>query len=85
MEVKLKQRLVKYSTKPCLFDSIYSFFLFFFLALIENISAIPDVSANASGLPNVSLLIQTSHRQLKLTAPTMEKHDLWFEVRYQDV
>lgn len=48
-------------------------------ALIENITAVPDFSTNPEGLPNVSLLIQTSHRQLKLTAPSMEKHDDWFE------
>ncbi|KAG1149479.1 hypothetical protein G6F37_005077 [Rhizopus arrhizus] len=48
-------------------------------ALIENITVIPNHSASPEGLPNVSLLIQTSHRQLRLTAPTMEKHDAWFE------
>ncbi|CEI90762.1 hypothetical protein RMCBS344292_05075 [Rhizopus microsporus] len=48
-------------------------------ALIENITVVPDYSTTPSGLPNVSLLIQTSHRQLKLTAPTLEKHDTWFE------
>lgn len=47
--------------------------------MIENISAIPDLTTD--GLPNVSILIQTSHRQIKLTAPNMEKHDLWFEVK----
>jgi hypothetical protein len=52
------------------------------LALIENIISVPDFAAGPSGLPNVSLLIQTSHRQLKLTAPTQEKHDLWFEVTH---
>ncbi|GAN02886.1 anucleate primary sterigmata protein a protein [Mucor ambiguus] len=48
-------------------------------ALIENITAVPDYTSNANGLPNVSLLIQTSQRQLKLTAPTMEKHERWLE------
>jgi hypothetical protein len=51
--------------------------------LIENIIAVPDFAAGPPGLPNVSLLIQTSHRQLKLTAPTQEKHDLWFEVTHK--
>lgn len=50
------------------------------IALIENITAVPDYSANPEGLPNLSLLIQTNHRQLKLTAPSMEKHEEWFEV-----
>ncbi|KAG1146869.1 hypothetical protein G6F37_004479 [Rhizopus arrhizus] len=48
-------------------------------ALIENITAVPDYSSNPEGLPNLSLLIQTNHRQLKLTAPSMEKHEEWFE------
>ncbi|KAI7906179.1 uncharacterized protein BX663DRAFT_483805 [Cokeromyces recurvatus] len=47
-------------------------------ALIENISIIHDTS-NANGLPDVSLLIQTSRRNLKITAPTIEKHQIWFE------
>ncbi|KAF9196103.1 hypothetical protein BGZ50_002083 [Haplosporangium sp. Z 11] len=32
-----------------------------------------------SDLPNVSLLVQTMSRNLKLTAPTREKHELWFQ------
>ncbi|ORZ05165.1 hypothetical protein BCR41DRAFT_189488 [Lobosporangium transversale] len=35
--------------------------------------------SNNSDLPNVSLLIQTSNRNLKLTAPTRQKHDLWYQ------
>ncbi|KAI9247050.1 hypothetical protein BY458DRAFT_542917 [Sporodiniella umbellata] len=48
-------------------------------ALIESIAAVPDFSTSPDDLPNVSLLIQTSHRQLKLTAPSMEKHEDWLE------
>ncbi|KAG2233380.1 hypothetical protein INT48_000383 [Thamnidium elegans] len=48
-------------------------------ALIENITSVPDYSNATDGTPNQSLLIQTSHRQIKLTAPTMEKHELWLE------
>ena len=35
-----------------------------------------------SDLPNVSLLVQTSNRNLKLTAPTREKHELWYQVTF---
>lgn len=49
------------------------------LALIENITSVPDYTNSSDGTPNQSLLIQTSHRQIKLTAPTMEKHELWLE------
>jgi hypothetical protein len=55
--------------------------LLYILALIENITSVPDYTNANDGTPNVSLLIQTSHRQLKLTAPNMEKHEQWFEVR----
>lgn len=55
---------------------------FFIIALIENITSVPNYSYATDGTSNVSLLIQTSHRQIKLTAPTMEKHDLWFEVSF---
>lgn len=48
--------------------------------MIENITTVPDYHNANDGTPNVSLLIQTSHRQLKLTAPNMEIHEKWFEV-----
>ncbi|KAG0038100.1 hypothetical protein BGZ82_001113 [Podila clonocystis] len=50
-------------------------------ALIVAIFQITDdnVSSSNSELPNVSLLVQTSSRNLKLTAPTREKHDLWYQ------
>lgn len=48
--------------------------------MIEGVTAVPDYTATSYGLPNVSLLVQTSQRQIKLTAPTLEKHDAWFEV-----
>ncbi|KAG0017795.1 hypothetical protein BGZ81_010528 [Podila clonocystis] len=50
-------------------------------ALIVAIFQITDdnVSSSSSELPNVSLLVQTSSRNLKLTAPTREKHDLWYQ------
>ncbi|KAG0333781.1 hypothetical protein BG004_000696, partial [Podila humilis] len=50
-------------------------------ALIVNVFQITDdnVHSGNSDLPNVSLLVQTSTRNLKLTAPTREKHDLWYQ------
>lgn len=41
---------------------------------------IPDNnSAPAPGVPNVSLLIKTSGRVIKLTAPNMDRHNIWLE------
>ncbi|KAI8606342.1 meiotic cell cortex C-terminal pleckstrin homology-domain-containing protein [Dissophora ornata] len=36
-------------------------------------------SSQNSDLPNVSLVIQTTNRNLKLRAPTREKHELWLQ------
>ncbi|KAF9343735.1 hypothetical protein BGX26_005261, partial [Mortierella sp. AD094] len=49
-------------------------------ALIINVYQITDENSSSnSELPNVSLLVQTSNRNLKLTAPTREKHELWYQ------
>ncbi|KAG0170595.1 hypothetical protein DFQ28_001914 [Apophysomyces sp. BC1034] len=48
-------------------------------AFIESVKVIPDDSQSPSGLPNVSLLIQTGSRQIKVTAPDMNRHELWHE------
>ncbi|CAO3589677.1 unnamed protein product [Absidia cylindrospora] len=48
-------------------------------AFVENVMVgRPDIdSPEGSGVP--CLLIQTATRQLKIKAPTKERHDLWFE------
>ncbi|KAI8384270.1 uncharacterized protein BYT42DRAFT_561949 [Radiomyces spectabilis] len=48
-------------------------------AFIEGVSVVPDYTQTPPGLPNVSLLVQTSTRQIKLTAPTMARHEMWYE------
>ncbi|KAF9323841.1 hypothetical protein BGZ91_003315 [Linnemannia elongata] len=49
-------------------------------ALIIAVFQITDENTTGSSdLPNVSLLVQTSNRNLKLTAPTREKHELWYQ------
>ncbi|KAI1317353.1 hypothetical protein EDD11_008533 [Mortierella claussenii] len=49
-------------------------------ALIINVYQITDENPSSnSDLPNVSLLVQTSNRNLKLTAPTRQKHELWYQ------
>lgn len=50
------------------------------MAVFQITDDIPSVDPN---IPNVSLLVQTPSRNLKLTAPTRQKHDLWFQVRTQ--
>ncbi|KAK3821951.1 MAG: meiotic cell cortex C-terminal pleckstrin homology-domain-containing protein [Linnemannia gamsii] len=49
-------------------------------ALIIAVFQITDENTSGnSELPNVSLLVQTSNRNLKLTAPSREKHELWYQ------
>ncbi|KAF9573172.1 hypothetical protein EC968_008914 [Mortierella alpina] len=50
-------------------------------ALILAVAQITDDNHSGpnSDLPGVSLLVQTTSRNLKLTAPTREKHELWFQ------
>ncbi|KAI9023675.1 meiotic cell cortex C-terminal pleckstrin homology-domain-containing protein [Phycomyces nitens] len=48
-------------------------------ASIEQVSVISDPTINPPGLPNVSILIQTSTRKIKLTAPSMAVHTVWVE------
>ncbi|KAG0209997.1 hypothetical protein BGX28_009776 [Mortierella sp. GBA30] len=49
-------------------------------ALILAVFQITDENPSGnSDLPNVSLLVQTSSRNLKLTAPTRQKHELWYQ------
>ena len=47
------------------------------IAFIENVCTI--VTPHPQGLPNVSLLIQTTGRPLKVTAPDTACHDVWYE------
>ncbi|KAG0008722.1 hypothetical protein BGZ80_003126 [Entomortierella chlamydospora] len=48
--------------------------------LIINVYQITEENPSGhSDLPNISLLVQTTNRNLKLTAPTREKHELWYQ------
>ncbi|KAF9123822.1 hypothetical protein BGW39_008673 [Mortierella sp. 14UC] len=46
-------------------------------ALIVGVTQVTEEVFN-SDLPNISLVVQTTSRDVKLKAPTREKHDLWF-------
>ncbi|KAI9496332.1 hypothetical protein BDB00DRAFT_926882 [Zychaea mexicana] len=49
-------------------------------ARIEGVSAVPDHNHPPSpDVPNMSLLIQTANRVIKLTAPNMDRHNVWYE------
>ncbi|MBW0491733.1 hypothetical protein O181_031448 [Austropuccinia psidii MF-1] len=44
---------------------------------IENIRSIDDRNSSPSGLASHSLVIQTPNREMKITAPSKERHELW--------
>ncbi|KAF9903143.1 hypothetical protein EC991_004126 [Linnemannia zychae] len=46
-------------------------------ALIVGVTQVTEDVPNLD-LPNISLVVQTTSRDIKLKAPTREKHDLWF-------
>ncbi|KAF8983883.1 hypothetical protein BGZ46_009340 [Entomortierella lignicola] len=50
-------------------------------AFIMAVFQVTDESPNGhnSDFPNVSLIVQTTNRNIKLKAPTREKHELWFQ------
>ncbi|KAG0308472.1 hypothetical protein BGZ98_007832 [Dissophora globulifera] len=49
-----------------------------FIVAVFQVADEPPSSQN-SELPNVHILVQTTTRNLKLRAPTREKHELWFQ------
>ncbi|OAV93922.1 hypothetical protein PTTG_10335 [Puccinia triticina 1-1 BBBD Race 1] len=46
--------------------------------LIESVRTINDTNVAPSGLASHSLVIQTPNREMKITAPSKERHELWF-------
>ncbi|KAI9270807.1 hypothetical protein BDA99DRAFT_329986 [Phascolomyces articulosus] len=49
-------------------------------AHIESVTAVPDHNHPPSpDVPNMSLLIQTTNRVIKLTAPNLDRHNVWYE------
>jgi hypothetical protein len=50
------------------------------IVLIESVRTIDDKNVAPSGLASHSLVIQTPNREMKITAPSKERHELWFSV-----
>jgi len=50
------------------------------LAYIEGIRAVLDPNPMPPGLYQYSIVISTSHREMKITAPTKERHEIWLNV-----
>jgi hypothetical protein len=46
---------------------------------IESVTSVPEHSNSPPGLPTVSLLVKTSTRDIKFTAPDIAQHEIWLQ------
>jgi Meiotic cell cortex C-terminal pleckstrin homology len=46
---------------------------------IDSITSVPEHSNSPPGLPTVSLLVKTSTRDIKFTAPDIAQHEIWLQ------
>jgi hypothetical protein len=53
----------------------------FMLAYIESVRSVLDPNPLPPGLYQYSVIVSTPHREMKITAPTKERHDIWLSVR----
>ena len=50
------------------------------LAYIESVKSVLDPNPLPTGLYQYSVVVSTAQREMKFTAPTKERHDIWFNV-----
>lgn len=51
------------------------------LAFIEGVRSVLDPNPMPPGLYQYSVVVSTPQREMKITAPTKERHDIWLNVR----
>ena len=51
-----------------------------FIAYIEGVRSVLDPNPMPPGLYQYSVIICTAQREMKITAPTKERHDIWLNV-----
>ena len=51
-----------------------------FLAYIESVRSVLDPNPMPPGLHQYSVIVSTPNREMKFTAPTKERHDIWLNV-----
>jgi Meiotic cell cortex C-terminal pleckstrin homology len=50
------------------------------LAYIDAVKSVLDPNPMPPGLHQYSIVVYTPQREMKFTAPTKERHDIWFRV-----
>ena len=51
-----------------------------FAAYIESVRSVLDPNPMPPGLYQYSVVVSTPQREMKITAPTKERHDIWLNV-----
>ena len=51
------------------------------LAYLESVKSVPDPNPLPTGLHHHSIVVSTAQGEIKVTAPTKKRHDIWFDVR----
>lgn len=54
--------------------------LIYGVAYIESVKAVMDPNPMPPGLHQYSVVVTTANREMKFTAPTKERHDIWYNV-----
>lgn len=52
----------------------------FLVAYIEGVRSVLDPNPMPPGLYQYSVVVSTPHREMKITAPTKDRHDIWLNV-----
>lgn len=52
------------------------------LAYIEGVRSVLDPNPMPPGLYQYSVIVSTAQREMKITAPTKERHDIWLNVSF---
>lgn len=56
-----------------------------YIAYIDGVKQIVDPNPMPPGLHQYSIIVYTPQREMKFTAPTKERHDIWFKVRFSRI
>ena len=70
-------RVVSLSECVCVYQS----HCFHLSAYIEGVRSVLDPNPMPPGLYQYSVVVSTPQREMKITAPTKERHDIWLDVR----
>jgi len=62
------------------FFSVCSLIRRFLVAYIEGVRSVLDPNPMPPGLYQYSVVVSTPHREMKITAPTKDRHDIWLNV-----